>query len=110
VTDVAAIRCPEIFGVPWDAPICEAARMVETPSGTRCFSCSEPIRWGDNGVLLPSELLDATSERRREPLHRECYLREVVGSLDTALDRGHPCSAREAAKVIWDHLAAYGTV
>lgn len=58
----------QIFGEPWDAPVCEGATRVPTPIGHPCGWCGVLFGLGDRGV--------ATGV----PMHRECQLRAVVGS------------------------------
>lgn len=41
-----------IFGELWDAPVCEDAISVPTPTGTPCLWCKEAIEDGDRGLLM----------------------------------------------------------
>jgi hypothetical protein len=44
------------FGESWGAPICDeqdGAPLVETPVGEKCVRCVQPIKEGDQGVILP---------------------------------------------------------
>jgi hypothetical protein len=59
------------FGPDWHAPVCKSAEHVATPEDAVCYWCEEPIRLGDNGVLI-----------RRIALHMECHVRSVVGSVN----------------------------
>jgi hypothetical protein len=74
----------EFFGEPWDAPICDpddetSVPQAPTPVGRPCFAhaCSELIKGGDQGVLIPFHPFDG--EPRLEPWHRKCFLREILG-------------------------------
>lgn len=76
----------QIFGEPWDAPVCEGARRVPTPIGQHCWWCNTVFVQGDRGVANGA------------PMHRECQLRSVVGSM--AHLRGEcTCVAGPAAPV-----------
>jgi len=44
------------FGESWGAPICDeqdGVPLVDTPVGEKCVRCEEPIKEGDQGVILP---------------------------------------------------------
>lgn len=66
------------FGDHWGAPMLDGLRQVPTPIGEPCFFCSEPIEEGDAGLFTTVHYTDNT---RVQPIHRECNLRMVVGSL-----------------------------
>jgi hypothetical protein len=66
-----------IFGELWDAPVCEGADRAPTPVGTPCAWCKEPLVTGDSGVLIPYAGPEGLSEL---PEHRECFLRQIIGS------------------------------
>lgn len=72
------------FGTHWGAPMLEDATKVSTPVGQPCLHCEVPIAEGDDGVLMP--VLD-TKGARTAPLHRECDLRMVVGSVGHQLKK-----------------------
>lgn len=104
-----------VFGGKWDAPVCDAAAEVSTPVGRPCLHCHEPIGVGDRGLLRMTVTADGA---RVEPLHRECDLRAMVGSLGHVRGRcacyggteedPPGLSARDAAKAVWDHVTGSG--
>lgn len=71
------------FGEPWDVPAVDDAIAGPTPVGERCVYCPDLIEEGDQGFLLPTarvgpdEKLIATVE----PIHRECMVRSIIGSV-----------------------------
>ena len=71
------------FGERWDAPILDHAVQVQTPVGTPCVQCGEPVADGDRGTLISTVRLDADSQYvpGLEPMHLECGVRAVVGSV-----------------------------
>jgi hypothetical protein len=50
----------------------------QTPVGEPCLRCEEPIAPGDSGYTMPYVAEGGVAERA---LHRECFLRGVVGSV-----------------------------
>jgi hypothetical protein len=70
------------FGSSWGAPV-NAGPHVGTPVGALCSWCVEAIEDGDSGVLMPHIDLDPDGRPvgTVRPLHRNCHLRSVVGSL-----------------------------
>lgn len=60
------------FGAPWDSGVCEGAEQVPTPLGERCTSCAQLVEEGDQGSFTDGGLY---------PIHRECALRDVLGSV-----------------------------
>lgn len=108
----------EVFGPPWDAPIYDEAvedgAVAETPIGQPCNWCQEPIVEGDSGIMLTA--WDVSGKAKRVPLHKECELRSVLGSLGhmmrkcscyvtdkrLAVDDPPHLTRREAAKAAWD--------
>ncbi len=54
---------------PW-GKLCHAMPHVPTPVGENCLHCEEPIKEGDEGEIMPPR-----------PVHRECLLRMVIGSV-----------------------------
>lgn len=51
---------------------------VPTPVGQQCLHCEEPIEAGESGVTMP---YDNGTEVKEEPMHRECVLRTIFGSV-----------------------------
>lgn len=104
-----------IFGEKWDAPVCDDAREVSTPVGTPCQECREPIELGDRGLLEIVVRLEGTTV---EPIHRECHLRSVLGSIGHLQgtcscyggDSEDPpgMSRRESALAVWDWVERNG--
>lgn len=72
-----------IFGEFWDAPVCDDGISVPTPVGRPCLWCGEAIEDGDQGQLMGTVRLDGSGEPTpgSEPIHRECALRSVMGSV-----------------------------
>jgi hypothetical protein len=79
----------EFFGEPYPtrllpAPIYEDISEVPTPIGLLCFSCDELIEDGDRGFIQSCVIrTDEHGEyvHTREPIHHECHMRSVVGSV-----------------------------
>ena len=74
------------FGDPWPSGICydDDGRLIEEmrkpfPAGESCLYCEEPFQAGDSGKAMP--FLSAAAGSRVVHVHKECALREVVGSL-----------------------------
>jgi hypothetical protein len=65
------------FGTSWGAPVCRDEPQVATPVGQPCVHCGEPIRDGDQGVVMPCG--EADGSWRVAPLHVECHLRMILG-------------------------------
>jgi hypothetical protein len=58
---------------------------VATPVGKTCADCEEPIASGDWGHILtgvPSRLDRLLRRIPLEPIHGECFIREVVGGIE----------------------------
>jgi hypothetical protein len=66
------------FGASWGAAVCREADRIDVPVGERCTYCVEDILAGDRGLLLSGQ-----------PLHLECYVRSVAGSVG---HQRHRCS------------------
>lgn len=64
------------FGESWGAPVCDPADHVETPTGTPCTSCTEPIAASDRGLVVP--LLGRATEPTLLPYHHMCFLGTVI--------------------------------
>lgn len=76
------------FGEPWPSGICydDDGRLIEEmrkpfPAGESCLYCTEPFdpAAGDAGKAMPCGRADGTAEIRH--VHKECMLREVLGSM-----------------------------
>ena len=63
------------FGVIGD----EDCDRVATPLGESCARCAEPIAAGDKGVTM--QHIDADGECVDKPLHYECFMRSITGSV-----------------------------
>lgn len=84
--------------------------IVPAPVGQRCDWCDELIGESDSGLLIPYY----GDEVAEIPFHKECFLRQIVGSVAHQLgecscaggDREDPpgISKREAAKMASDLL------
>jgi hypothetical protein len=64
------------FGPSWYAPVCE--EQVATPVDDVCMFCDEVIAEGDQGLFIGGHS-DAGYQDR--PVHIECHVREIVGSV-----------------------------
>lgn len=106
-----AFKGPYVFGELWDAPVCDDAIQVVTPIGQPCYWCGELVAAGDRGFLRPTVKAEKAS---LEPIHRECDLRSVVGSMahqegrcscqgikETPLE----ISLRQEALAVWERIA-----
>lgn len=67
------------FGRRWDAPVFDDMQAVETPVGQTCLNCTEPVEHDDSGVVMPH--MDARGNVYPSPVHLECHLRSVLGSV-----------------------------
>ena len=54
--------------------ICDSLEHVPIPVGEFCFHCAEVIEEEDSGQIMPCEGI-------LRPVHRECLLRMIVGSV-----------------------------
>lgn len=77
----------QFFGERWDAPAFEQAVEVPVPVGQTCLLCTETIEAADSGIVTP--YIDARGARRDSPVHIECHLRSVLG---TVSHLEHRCS------------------
>ena len=60
--------------------------LAPTPVGEACPWCAESIEDGDHGFLIPTASIDGEQVPMIDGVpvrawHRECFLRQVVGSL-----------------------------
>lgn len=56
--------------------------QVETPVGTPCGYCADPIEEGDTGTLETYVVLvDGEPVAETRPVHYECNMRQVIGSV-----------------------------
>lgn len=60
------------FGDAPFAPICDETPQVARPVGELCLHCGEPIESTDIGMMLSGST---------EPIHQECFMRMIVGSV-----------------------------
>lgn len=103
------------FGPPVGAPHEADSPQVQAPIGMECWRCRDPIAEGESGVM-PDDVL-----RWERPMHRECFLRGIVGGLNHQLRRCTCCGGdqppdppeltrREAAKQAveaWERKVRY---
>lgn len=67
------------FGRRYDAPAWEAMTEAETPVGLRCSHCTELVAEGDAGIVMGHwHAVGMTVE----PIHVECWLRSIIGSVE----------------------------
>ena len=69
----------QFFGQRWDAPAFESAVEVPVPVGQTCLFCPEPIGSDDSGVVTP--YIDERGKASASPIHIECHIRSIVGSV-----------------------------
>lgn len=85
------------FGKDWGAPACEAGQHFNTPVGTPCDVCEQPIAKGDDGVISP--VVNAFT--RPVPgtglqgigvpsivFHLDCFMHHIGA-------RGYPCTHKK---------------
>lgn len=60
-------------------------RVADTPLGQPCTWCGELIVNGDRGFI--TNALDVVGHLKRVPIHRECELRSVIGSVGHQLGK-----------------------
>lgn len=98
----------------WPAPVCEGPH-AETPVGRTCSWCTEPICAGDNGVIMPfvGTASSGAHYATSAPIHKECWVRQVVGSvahLDGlcscfgAVEQQSPMSMRAEALLVYARM------
>lgn len=106
------------FGPPWPSGVCydESGRLIEEmrkpfPVGESCLYCDEAFdeAAADSGQAMPLGRADGTVSLRH--VHKECMLREVVGSV--ACLEGHHrhetgMSRRQEALATWEWVRAHG--
>ncbi len=84
----------EYFGpAPWGPALDNPHEdMVKTPENMVCYACKEPIVLGDSGLLM--WLVGGPNGLERIANHRECHLRNIVGSVGHQR-RACPCFGGE---------------
>ena len=75
------------FGKRTSAPVYDECVQVQTPVGTRCGHCDEPIAAGDDGWLYP--YLGGPHDPPELAYHYECALRGIVGCVEHQLRHPH---------------------
>jgi hypothetical protein len=55
------------------------SEQARTPVGEPCGRCKEPIAATDDGWMIPS--LSFHNTPSQTPMHRECFMRCIVGSV-----------------------------
>jgi hypothetical protein len=105
------------FGQPWDVPATEDVPHVGVPVGDLCILCNTAIEEGDSGFIVSWLKAGATS---LTGIHRECHLRNVLGSIGHMLKKCHchggtledipDLTARENALLVWAWTQTYGPV
>lgn len=106
------------FGEPWPSGVCDFGEQVPTPIGRRCAWCDEAVVDGDRGTFVWARGEDETVRR---PMHRECSLRTVMGSIghltgtcscfktgEEVFEDPPGLSRREAAQEVWDFVTSRG--
>lgn len=67
------------FGKSWGAPCCEEDEHVATPLWAKCSRCQEPIRDGDQGIVMP--LVSMVGDAYTGTLiayHLDCFLGGIL--------------------------------
>lgn len=71
----------EVFGLePWGPAVDGDCTMTATPVGWKCLRCEEPIAADDDGLIMPYAHA-GPGGGRLVAQHRECFMREVLGSV-----------------------------
>lgn len=68
------------FGESWGSHVCEHDVHAETPVGDKCVKCEEPIKEGDQGLLIPCLYLGDSPSDDLPPdavYHIDCFIRSV---------------------------------
>lgn len=105
------------FGEPWPSGICDEGRQVETPVGESCEWCEVSVQEGDQGSFIG---VASPARSFVAPIHKECSLRQVVGSYACILLGDHAVGAchekdeelglskREDALKVWEYVQRNG--
>lgn len=78
-SEVSSWAVMQFFGDRWDAPAFDDAVEVERPVGAQCLFCPDVIGPEDSGIVTP--YIDGRGKRSDSPIHLECHLRSVLGSV-----------------------------
>jgi hypothetical protein len=74
------------FGSTWDAPLFDdptRVRVWPVPVGSSCLHCDEPIKGDDRGLIITYGTVEnGKSVGKLVPVHMECNLRSVLGSVE----------------------------
>lgn len=106
------------FGHPWSAPILDGATQTDTPVGTPCHLCREPITENDQGLIQqvrrptttvtgpPVPTVMATGDTVTEdPVHAECLAIGIVGhQYGVCTCNGWDTTTRKAARELWARM------
>lgn len=65
------------FGESWGAPVNKTNDQVDPPLGLFCAVCSDSIKKGERGLLLPFS--GGPDDPPDLPYHLKCFLGSVVG-------------------------------
>lgn len=102
------------WGEPWPSGVCydDDGTLLENmrklvPEGEKCFYCDEPIDSTHSGTSMP---FHGTEGSRIVNVHKECMLRNVLGSPEHLT--GHTgkhagMTAREEALWVWNWVAKH---
>lgn len=80
------------FGRAHGAPYEADTPHGQTPAGSACGRCGEPIALGDDGFVLPHH---SNAHVRQVAYHYACHLRSVCGGLNHLLGRCTCCGGTE---------------
>jgi hypothetical protein len=69
------------FGQRYRAPVYRDVERMTTPVGVACGHCDELFVEGDDGFAMPFLTGDGTALPAHASFHRECHLRQVLGSV-----------------------------
>lgn len=95
-----------IFGKLWDAPVCDDATQTDTPVGTHCLRCDEPIVQGDQGFVWPM-VVGEIEDWTLTAMHRECFMSETCGhTVGVCTCTGWDSHSRDAAKEVLRRVEA----
>jgi len=110
----AVMPPPSYFGERWPSGVCDEGVQVMTPVMEHCNWCQLPIEAGDQGTFITVVGLAGTY---LAPLHRECQLRQIMGSVEHMEGRCHcrtgirkepqtPEEVRQDALALWAWIEA----
>lgn len=94
----------DYFGEKWDAPVTDPpAKQVQMPVDTDCLLCNEPIEEDHSGIVQPR--FGKSGGSSKAYIHKECMLRNVMGSPSHITGECTPEGHEEDAKMTYREQA-----